>query len=139
MHLNLNHFSGTRYAPEHRKLIEKPADNLLVINDVRTLAFFTVGITTSIDLADRTLKRTWNMGAFSWKRVDSMNDFPTVEIDDKGGVIEGYSLPFFSVQLTGRRGQIAVYSTDDNEDAKAVQVAISGFLRKAGISTQINE
>jgi hypothetical protein len=109
---------------------------MLIVILLSSVALSAGGLTTAIDLADRTIRRTWKVGAFAWHRVYSLDDFATVSIQDKSRLIEGYQLPFFSVQLVGRRKHISIYSTDDPEDAKSVYGAIAGYLRKAGISTQ---
>lgn len=88
------------------------------------------GITTAIDLADRSIRRTWKIGAFARHRVYSIDDYETLSIQDESRRIEGYQLPFFSVYLVGARGRISIYSTDDFEEAEAIQRKIAAFLRK---------
>lgn len=85
---------------------------------------------TESNLADKTIRTTWKVLAFTMQKVYSLDEYATVAIKDKGQVLEGYSMPLFFVQLVGRRKQIAIYSTDDPDEAKAVQGEISGFLKK---------
>lgn len=134
MHSNLKHLSGLHCPREHQGPVEKNGDNFLVVRDMPAGAH--LQINTEIDLAEKTISRTFKIGAFEWHRVYSIDDFATAEIKDKSRLLEGYRLPFFSVTLTGRGGHIKVYSTDDAEDAKSVYGVIIGILGKAGKSTQ---
>jgi len=88
-----------------------------------------------IDLADKKIRITQEVFALARRKVYPLEDHATSEIQAKPRLIEGYSLPFFFVYLVGRGKQIALYSTDDPKEAKAVQEEIIGFLRKAGVST----
>lgn len=92
-----------------------------------------------IDLADRTIRMKWGIGALSRQKVYSLDDYTTVKIKDNGQVYEGYSMPLFSVLLVGGRKQIALYATDDPEEAMTVKGEIRGFISKAGISTQLQQ
>lgn len=109
---------------------------MLILVLLASIAFMARRIITEIDLAERTIRRIWKIGALAWHRVYSLGDYATVEIKVKGQVIEGYSLPFFSVNLAGTGRHIRIYSTDDAKDATAVYGAITDFLDGAGISTQ---
>lgn len=94
-----------------------------------SIAFISRQTFTEINFADGTIRQTWQIRAYARHKVYSLNDFVTVEIKDKGRMIEGYSLPFYSVQLIGRGNQITIYSTEDPEEAKAVQEEIAEFLK----------
>ena len=88
-----------------------------------------------IDLADRKVMITREVFALARQKVYPLDDYATAEIQVKPRLIEGYSLPFFFVNLAGRGRQIALYSTDDATEAREVQEEITRFLRKAGVST----
>jgi len=88
-----------------------------------------------IDLADRKIMITREVFALARRKVYPLDDYATAEIQVKPRLIEGYSLPFFFVHLVGRGRQLALYSTDDPKEARAVQEEIAGFLGKAGVST----
>ena len=133
MHTDLKDLSALNCQREHRGPVEKNGDNFLVVHDMPAGAY--LHINTEIDLAEKTIRRTYKIGTFAWHRVYAIDDFATAEIKDKSRSIEGYRLPFFSVSLAGRGGHINVYSTDDAEDAKSVCETITGFLSKAGKST----
>jgi hypothetical protein len=90
---------------------------------------------TEIDLADSEIMITREVFALARRKVYPLDDYATAEIQVKPRLIEGYSLPFFFVHLVGRGKRIALYSTDDPKEARAVQEEIAGFLRKAGVST----
>lgn len=109
---------------------------MLILVLLASTAFIARRIITEIDLDERTIRKAWKIGAFVWHRVYSLGDYATAEIKEKGQVIEGYSLLFFSVNLAGTGRPIKIYSTDDEKDATAVYGAITGFLDGAGISTQ---
>jgi hypothetical protein len=109
---------------------------MLILVLLASISFIARRIITEIDLAERTIRRTWKIGVLAWHRVYSLGDYATAEIKVKGQVIEGYSLPFFAVNLAGTGRHIKIYSTDDAKDATAVYIAITGFLDGAGISTQ---
>jgi len=108
---------------------------ILIVVLVVSVALMTRGITTEINLTERTIRRTWKIGAFEWHRAYSLDDYESAEIQDKSRLIEEYPLSFFTVSFIGRGKHIKIYSTDDPEDAKAAQAEIAGFLRKAVEST----
>lgn len=91
---------------------------------------------TEINLADRMIRKIWKIGTYSRQKEYSLDDFVSVEIKDKGRMIEGYSLSFFSVRLVGRGNEIAIYSTDDSEDARTMQTEIAALLQISDVSTQ---
>ena len=109
---------------------------MLILVILASISFIARLSITEIDLAERTIRRTWKIGVLAWHRVYSLDDYATAEIEVKGQLIEGYSLLFFSVYLVGTGRHIKIYSTDDAKDAMAVYGAITGFLDWAGISTQ---
>lgn len=88
-----------------------------------------------IDLADRKIRITREIFALTRQKVYPLDDYAIPEIQAKPRLIEGYSLPFFFLHLVGRGKPITLYSTDDPEEAKAVQKEIAGFLGKTGAST----
>jgi hypothetical protein len=92
-------------------------------------------VTTEIDLTGRTIRKAWKALFIAWKKVYGLDDYATVEIQDKSRLMEGYPLPLFAVLLSAKGHRLKIYSTDDFEDAKAVQKEIGGFLSKAGVST----
>ena len=112
------------------------AVSMLIFVFLATTAFIARRIITEIDLADRTIRRTWKIVVLVWHRVYSLDDYATAEIKVKGQVIEGYSLPYFSVYLAGTGRHIKIYSTDDAKDATAVYGELRDFLDRAEISTQ---
>ncbi len=109
---------------------------MLILVLLASIAFIARRIITEIDLTERTIRRTWKIGTLAWHRVYSLDDYATAEIKVKDQVIEGYSLPFFSVNLAGTGRHMRIYSTDDAKDATAAYGAITVFLDGAGISTQ---
>ena len=135
MYLKSSRFSIAHCRREHSVSIDKKGDVVLVLHDIsmnpllRALSLGAGGIITAIDRADRTIKRTWTIGAFAWHSVYSLDDYATVSIQDKSRLIEGYQLPFFSIYLAGRGRHIKIYSTDDAEEAKAIQGKIADFLK----------
>lgn len=108
----------------------------LILVLLGSIAFTSRQAVTEINLADRTISKTWKIGAYARQKVYPLDDIVAVEIKDKDRMIEGYSLPFFSVQLVGRRKQITIYSTDDSEEAKAMQAEVAAFLKQSALSTQ---
>ncbi len=117
--------------------IERITDGILTIHDVRAGRY--LGITTELDLSGRTIRKMWRAFVLSWYKVYSLDDYTTVEIQDKSRLLEGYDLPFFSVSLSGRGRQLKIYSTDDSEDANAVKKALSDFLSRSAVSTQARQ
>jgi len=109
---------------------------MLILVLLASISFIARRIITEIDLAERTIRSTWKIGVLAWHRAYPLGDYATAEIKVKEQVIEGYSLPFFSVNLAGTGRHIRIYSTDDAKDATAVCGAITDFLDGAGISTQ---
>ena len=112
------------------------AVSILVLVLLASISFIARLIITEIDLAERTIRRTWKIGTLAWHRVYSLENYATAEIKVKGQVIEGYSLLFFSVYLVGTGRHMTIYSTDDAKDATAVYGAITSFLDGARISKQ---
>jgi hypothetical protein len=108
----------------------------LILVILGSIAFMSRQTITEINLTDRMIRKTWRIGAYARQKVYPLEDFVTVEIKDKGRMIEGYSLPLFSVQLIGRGKEIAIYSTNDSEEAKAMQSEVAAFLKQSALSTQ---
>lgn len=116
--------------------IERTSDNILIIRDTPTGIYPKIfAVTTEIDLPGRIIRKTWKAFVFVWQKDYPLDDYETAEIYDKSRLIEGYPLSFFAVCLAGRGRRLKIYSTDDAEDAKAVQVELSCFLEKTCAST----
>ena len=67
-------------------------------------AFMARRTSTEINLADRMIRRRYEVCALAWHRVYSLDDYATAEIKVKGQVIEGYSLLFFRLILLEQAG-----------------------------------
>lgn len=89
-----------------------------------------------IDLHGREVRMTWKAGPLVRQKAYALDDDVAVTIQDKGQVFEGYTMPLFSVVIAGRGKQITLYTTDDPEEAMAVQREIAAFMRTVCLSTQ---
>ncbi len=133
MPLTSKSFLANSHNREWSAPIEKTSDEILTVHDVTAGRFFGVG--TEINRAGRMIRKTWNAVGFTWRRDYPLDDYTTAEIQDKSLLMEGYSLPLFVVSLSGKGRRLKMFSTDDFEDAKALQREVIWFLTKAGVST----
>jgi hypothetical protein len=123
MFLTSKSFSANSCRREWSDAIEKTSADILTIHDVTAGRFF--GIKTDIDLANKTIRKTWKAAGFTWSRSYSLDDFTTAEIQDKSRLMEGYVLPFFVISLSGKGHRLKTYSTDNFEEADSVREQIS--------------
>lgn len=137
MPLTAKYFSDSSCTRECKGSIERTSNNVLRIRNESAGGYFT--ITTDIDLSGRSMRKTWKAFYVTWKKVYAFDNVMIAEIQDKGRLIEGYLLPLFSVSLSGRGHRIQIYSTDDFQDARAVQQELSDFLNITNISTETQE
>jgi hypothetical protein len=77
---------------------------MLILVLLASIFFIARRIITEIDIAERTIRRTWQIGALVWHRVYSLGDYATAEMQVKGQGIEGYSWPFFWLILLEQAG-----------------------------------
>jgi len=101
---------------------------ILIVVLLAGTALMAGGTATKINLADRTIRKTWQTFVFFRHRVYSLDDYTDAEIQAGNQLVEGYQLSFFTVALVGKDRSIKVYSTDDYEDAETVQKEISAFF-----------
>lgn len=102
-----------------------------------SIAFISRQTKTEINLADKTIRKTWKIGFCKRHTVYSLDDISSVEVKDKSRMVEGYSLPFYTVQLTGKGKKITIYSADESEEAKALKVKVQTLLKQSALSTQL--
>lgn len=133
MPLTSKYFSDNSCTRECKGSIERTSDDVLTIRDESAGGYFY--ITTEIDLSGRTIRKTWKVFAFTWHKVYTLDDDMAAETRDQSRLMEGYPLPLFAVLLSGKGRKIKIYSTDDFEEAKAVQREITGLLMKTDVST----
>lgn len=137
MPILLKCFSGACCRSEGLASIERTSDDILTIHDVRAGGY--LGIKTELNPSGTTIRKTWKAFVLTWQKVYKLDDYTTVEIQDKGQLLEGYQLPFFSVSLSGKSHKLKIYSTDDSDDANAVKRALSDFLSRSAVSTQARQ
>ncbi len=126
-------FAASSCSREWSEPVEKTSEDILTIHDSSAGRWF--GAKTAINLADRTITKTWNVAGLTWRRSCALDDYTSAEIQDKSRLMEGYELPLFVVSLSGKGRRLKIFSTDDFEDAKALQREVIWFLTKAGVST----
>ena len=100
------------------------------------VVFMPLKISTTIDLADRTIKRTWKIGGYERHAFYPPDDSATAEVKDESRLIEGYSLPLYNVRLVGKGKWISIYSSDNFEEAQAFCEEITCGLRLSNLSSK---
>lgn len=123
-------FGISAFLAGHDRSALLPLFLLLITLGVLAVRVFRRFSSVVVSRSGATVVRT-DRGLFSKTSMYSLNDFDTVSlIEDTKAVQEGYFMAEYSLVLRGTDHSLVILSTDDRQEALALQADLSQFLAR---------